>query len=158
MPNSEGSSEKKEKNKKTSSQDTQHQQTSNKNLEDFIEDEEENFDDQDFEENNSSGVGGINESEATALLTNLIAGNIPEENRQEFLDTYPVRVETLMKFVGFEELTEGANVKELPDWVRIGILVVGVGGLTFATVKKYQPEQNYEQEKEQKDNEEGWKG
>jgi hypothetical protein len=88
----------------------------------------------------------------------MIAGNIPQKHRQEFLETYPVRVETLLKFVGFEELTEGANVKELPSWVRIVIMVVGVGGLTFTTVKKYQPEKSFEQQEEEKQKEEGWKG
>ena len=160
MSSQEGSSKKKEQkdSKKTSSPDTQHQQTT-KNLEDFIDEEEENFKEKDFEEEKTgSGIGGINESEATALLTNMIAGNIPDAHRQEFLETYPVRVETLLKFVGFQELTEGANVKELPSWVRIAILIVGVGGLTFATVKKYQPQQNYDKQQEEQQKNEDWKG
>jgi len=152
---------KKEENNQAGEQDTQQQETT-KNLNDFIDQEEENFEEQDFKTNEKSekGISGINEKEATALLTNMIAGNIPQEHRQEFLQTYPVRVETLLQFVGFEELTEGANVKELPSWVRIVIMVVGVGGLTFATVKKYQPEQSFEQqeEEEEKQKEEGWKG
>jgi hypothetical protein len=150
---------KKEENNQAGEQDTQHQETT-KNLNDFIDQEEENFEEHDFKTNEKSekGISGINEKEATALLTNMIAGNIPQEHRQEFLQTYPVRVETLLKFVGFEELTEGANVKELPSWVRIIIMVVGVGGLTFATVKKYQPEQSFEQQEEEKQKEEGWKG
>jgi|AntDeeMinimDraft_6_1070357.scaffolds.fasta_scaffold20170_2 hypothetical protein len=143
----------------TGEQNTQDQATT-KNLDDFIKDEEENFDEKDFESGPSAekGISGINEKEATALLTNMIAGNIPQEHRQEFLQTYPVRVETLLKFVGFEELTEGANVKELPSWVRIIIMVVGVGGLTFATVRKYQPAESYDEQEEENQKEEGWKG
>lgn len=141
---------------------TQAQQTT-KNLSDFIDEEEENFNEEDFKTDTGpsaeSGISGITEEEATSLITNMIAGNIPQEHRQEFLQTYPVRVETLLKFVGFQELTEGANVKEMPSWVRILIMIVGVGGLTFATVKKYKPvTDNYDQQQEEQQNEEGWRG
>jgi hypothetical protein len=37
-------------------------------------------------------------------------------------------------------------------------MVVGVGGLTFATVKKYQPAESYDEQEEENQKEEGWKG
>ncbi|MFW6001665.1 MAG: hypothetical protein ACOCQE_04760 [Halanaerobium sp.] len=140
-------------------QTTQARQTSkDKDLSQFIEDEEKEFTEKDFEsENKSGGISGIESSEATKMLTSFIAPNIPAEKRNEFLQNYPPMVENILNFVDFEEMTEGANVKEMPTWIRILILVVSLGGFTFVTVKKYQPEQTYEDQEEQKQKDEGWR-
>jgi len=152
-----------EKNKEKKEKESTADHKTTKNLEDFINKEEENFNDKNFDDkdfdtdqNSKKGIAGISAKEATALITNMVAENIPEQKRAEFLKTYPVKVETLLEFIGFEELSEGANVKEMPSWVRILILVVGVGGLTFASIKKYKPVNN-NQKQQQKQKEEGWK-
>jgi hypothetical protein len=153
--------DKENKNSKADQQDfqtTQARQTSKeKDLSQFIEDEEQDFSEKDFDAGGGSGISGIESSDATKMLTSFIALNIPAEKRQEFLQTYPPMVENILNFVDFEEMTEGANVKEMPTWIRILILVVSLGGFTFVTVKKYQPEQTYEEQAQQKQEEEGWR-
>ena len=90
------------------------------------------------------------------MLTTTLAQNIPKEKRQDFADSYQPTVYQILLFIDFEDLTKGANVKELPGWIR-GLIALGsIGIFSVFTLKQYK-EIDYQKQEEENQKEEGWR-
>jgi len=90
---------------------------------------------------------GIKPDQAVELFASLTANFIPDVKiknpngqvvnvRQSFKDQYKQGKADVLKIIDFEELTEGGDLSELPEWVRWAIAggVLGIPAV-FSVVK-----------------------
>jgi hypothetical protein len=149
----------KQQKQKDKNQDTQPRENSNseeESLENFISQQEKETEDINFNEEKSEGISGLDPEEISALLTTTLAQNVPENKRQQFANSYQPTVYQILLFIDFEDLTKGANVKELPGWIR-GLIALGsIGIFSVFTLKQFK-EVDYKEKVNENDKKEEWR-
>ncbi|MFW6046662.1 MAG: hypothetical protein ACOCP4_02585 [Candidatus Woesearchaeota archaeon] len=107
--------------------------SSNGSLEDF----EDNSYNESYEEETKKEKKGLNSGEVALTVASMTAQFIPEEHRNKYIEQYVMTTQPILDLIGFEDLTAGADLSNLPPLAR-GILAVGgIAGPALAFIYMY---------------------
>jgi len=55
------------------------------------------------------------------MIAKITSQFIPENEQEDYMNSYINTTYPILEMIDFEELTEGASFKDMPDWARMSI-------------------------------------
>src|SRR6056297_950544 len=64
---------------------------------------------------------GLDPMQITQMIAKITSQFIPENEQEDYMNSYINTTYPILEMIDFEELTEGASFKDMPDWARMSV-------------------------------------